>query len=1112
MTPSTNIQAPFFGPRLPEYPILRQIVRIGSSSSSTSGSGSVYSGWIEQSLGNLPALRDREACIVLEPNGLSLSPGSYHKARLIGNYDGLPLLAVSVLCCTAIAFGISSGSSGSSAFSSGSSSFSSSGSSSPSSSLSSPSSSSSLFCRYGCYTFTILLCGPCVPFNGTWTIFQEGQDYFYYSNGTVTWTMQIVPGFQFGLMEPVWLLVGQTGALESAVTVGYYIPVSQFDCNAVNFMLELIPIDCPCSSSSGSSLESSSLGSLSSNPCYMGCYACPLGTAHQWAFTVANQTDPAFNGNFVATIEDDCHYSVMSGDVQWDLVLTELDGRLQWVLGGVHFASSVQFSIPAEQWNCNCPNTLLGEPPAPILSGPFAVASGETTGPGPIFLAPHFYSAGDLLVAIYVGEPGSEAYPQPTPAGWTQLVLQTSAGESFSVLYWYKTALGAPHDNFSIDAPGTSQINVYAFSNSSGLPGAIASTGIAPVLTMTTISPGTVAYSPNSMTWSIFFVHQYQFTLAVAPQIPGGEFQIVFPVLNDWAGAQGNLVGGYNFHAGSGSEMDSALLNGASDADWVAVTMLVSVGAPAPVNPQSIVVVPLDCIGVCPAMSSSSPSSAVSSSSPPSLSSSPSLPSIPSGPCWYGCYACPAGMPTQWGFTISGQGPDFNGSWVVTIASGCVYTTTVGDTSWTLALQILNGRYQWVLTGQAGDQEVQYAIDSAEFNCVCPNVLLGEPPVCEIGGPTLLDEGRSVGHFAIHLTANVPIGTLLILIAYQTTGDASFNTPSSWTPLVSLPSIQGNFLVNYYWKTAQGAPLDNVTFPATQMNGVNVAEIYSVNDGASPPTAATNSGVGVVGVPTNLSVGPLAYAADSVTWSIFWEWNGDGAQNIAFGPGEFYRILPPYGVWTEPGVQGANAGGYNFHAFPGMQTDSATIEPLFADAGEWLAVMIQVQSDCGDSPPVPSQVTITPLDCMGACGSSGGSSPSAEGPIGFLCCGSCDVDTLAFQFQFNPGTWGGSLPPACSDYASGVNIVLTFRGIDPITGDCYWDDGVTDPFGTPGYKRWTLFFGENCAWELFASDGSVASYQGDPALPDCGLPFTVGLVGQAPACTGLPDTINVFPV
>jgi len=79
-----------FQPDLPNYPEVSQLVRVASGIS-----GGVYPGFVQQYAGSL-SFRDREACYVLEPNGITLNPGRYD-CRLVGSLSGLPLFAAT--CC-----------------------------------------------------------------------------------------------------------------------------------------------------------------------------------------------------------------------------------------------------------------------------------------------------------------------------------------------------------------------------------------------------------------------------------------------------------------------------------------------------------------------------------------------------------------------------------------------------------------------------------------------------------------------------------------------------------------------------------------------------------------------------------------------------------------------------------------------------------------------------------------------------------------------------------------------------------------------------------------------------------------------------------------------------
>jgi hypothetical protein len=98
----------WLGPGFPIYPPVRQIVR------AVTPAGLVWSGYTEQWN---KGFRDREQCFIYEPNGIQIVPGSY-KARLVGNYSGLPLYVLSLACCQPMSFFV--GSSSSSAASPGS--------------------------------------------------------------------------------------------------------------------------------------------------------------------------------------------------------------------------------------------------------------------------------------------------------------------------------------------------------------------------------------------------------------------------------------------------------------------------------------------------------------------------------------------------------------------------------------------------------------------------------------------------------------------------------------------------------------------------------------------------------------------------------------------------------------------------------------------------------------------------------------------------------------------------------------------------------------------------------------------------------------------------------
>jgi hypothetical protein len=90
---STNLVPPFFGPRQPVYPIVPSVIRVMGPAQ-----GPVYPCLNQQAAGGVPSLRDREPGWVYEPNGIPVPRGTY-RARLVGNYNGLPLYVVSLICC-----------------------------------------------------------------------------------------------------------------------------------------------------------------------------------------------------------------------------------------------------------------------------------------------------------------------------------------------------------------------------------------------------------------------------------------------------------------------------------------------------------------------------------------------------------------------------------------------------------------------------------------------------------------------------------------------------------------------------------------------------------------------------------------------------------------------------------------------------------------------------------------------------------------------------------------------------------------------------------------------------------------------------------------------------
>lgn len=92
---STNDEAPFFGPALPNYPSLLELVHIPTGTSAVLGT-KIYPAVLAQWNPNTLGFRDRASIYLQEANGASLVAG-YYLGRLTGNYQGLPLFVT--WCC-----------------------------------------------------------------------------------------------------------------------------------------------------------------------------------------------------------------------------------------------------------------------------------------------------------------------------------------------------------------------------------------------------------------------------------------------------------------------------------------------------------------------------------------------------------------------------------------------------------------------------------------------------------------------------------------------------------------------------------------------------------------------------------------------------------------------------------------------------------------------------------------------------------------------------------------------------------------------------------------------------------------------------------------------------
>jgi hypothetical protein len=96
MLENTNLRPPDFAPGYPVYPVLEQLCRV-TDCPCNGTTPRVYPGVVQQAVPPLD-FRDAEDCYVLEANNIFLVPAIYD-CRLIGNYNGLPLYAVT--CCGA---------------------------------------------------------------------------------------------------------------------------------------------------------------------------------------------------------------------------------------------------------------------------------------------------------------------------------------------------------------------------------------------------------------------------------------------------------------------------------------------------------------------------------------------------------------------------------------------------------------------------------------------------------------------------------------------------------------------------------------------------------------------------------------------------------------------------------------------------------------------------------------------------------------------------------------------------------------------------------------------------------------------------------------------------
>ncbi len=89
---SDNVQPPFLGPEVPDYPVILTVCRVNDVALP---GVNVYPGYASQFTPPL-TLRDREVVYIWEPNGIFLAKG-YYVCRLVGSYSGRPLYVT--FCC-----------------------------------------------------------------------------------------------------------------------------------------------------------------------------------------------------------------------------------------------------------------------------------------------------------------------------------------------------------------------------------------------------------------------------------------------------------------------------------------------------------------------------------------------------------------------------------------------------------------------------------------------------------------------------------------------------------------------------------------------------------------------------------------------------------------------------------------------------------------------------------------------------------------------------------------------------------------------------------------------------------------------------------------------------
>jgi hypothetical protein len=713
---------------------------------------------------------------------------------------------------------------------------------------------------HGCFKFTINLCGPCVVFNGTWTIFEAGPDYFFYTNGVVTWSLQIVSGVSFGVGEPVWLLSGTAGAVQ----VLYYLPISLFDCSKTNFMLELIPIDCPCSSSSSSG---------SPAPCWMDCDYCPEGTTHQWAFTASGLGAP-FDGPQVIPVTEDCQWRSVNGGVEWLLIAGP-----SWVLTADDGITLFTWTLPNAQWNCKCPNTLLGAR-GPITLSPLdciGVCSSSSSSRSPVLIP-------TTPPCIGPPNPCKDCIPcSPAPP-----VSFTAVG-----------FLGAcvVFNGFKILSPLASLVPY--------------------------LSCGWECYAANG---DGTFTHIFLSVNSVGPGSPPWIWTLVFDLIN----SRGLTIASANYSLNMGSTVFRC--NGTLTLPLGATTCL---GAPASIT---LLFNQMLCSS---SVSPSSSSRKSSSSSRPSQPLYPVVPIGQCVTGCQPCPSSMPTQWRFTISGQTGARAAFNGTWIVYWTSGCLWQfVLVRMDGSVLTFNLFETPFAtWTLQGIInGTLILEYSMPSSAFNCAGSNTLTTG---CE--GPIAVSSAQnSNGLTALTANGDGDAGALLVLTTVQSTPFLTGITPGpGWTLFGSISSPSLTFVVNVYWRIASGTPADNVVIPAgppqQSATGNQIDIVKFLYPNGAPATVA-NRGTTPAGMASALSSGPLSYAANTALFAGFFAEATLTVPDIVMAP--MWEDFAS-GSWTAPDPTAAKQFGSDCDDMADTATATASINPVIVPL-DWAAYLVGV--------------------------------------------------------------------------------------------------------------------------------------------------------------------------